>query len=86
MTWSAISLPFAILVGKVRYRKVIGMTDIPASPYDQAKRSIEALPPADQLRLISELVGRLSGHLERQPHRSLLELRGWVKTFGKALM
>jgi len=55
------------------------MSDMPTSPYDRAKRSLEALPPADQLRLISELAGRLSGRLERQPHRSLLELRGLGK-------
>jgi hypothetical protein len=57
----------------------MGMSDMPASPYDQAKRSVEALPAADQMRLISELAGRLSGQVEGQPHRSLLELRGLGK-------
>ena len=56
------------------------------SPYDQAKKSIEALPAADQMRLISELTGRLSGQFERQPQRSLLELRGLVRRSGKASM
>jgi RecB family exonuclease len=51
-----------------------------SSPYDQAKRSVEALPVADQLRLVAELVGRLSGQIEHQPHRSLLELRGLGKS------
>jgi hypothetical protein len=54
------------------------------SPYDQAKRSIEALPPADQMRLISELAGRLSGQLERK-HRSLLELRGLGKSIWEGV-
>jgi len=47
--------------------------------YEQAKRSVEALGPADQLRLIAELVGRLSGELGRRPRRSLLELQGLGK-------
>lgn len=51
-----------------------------SSPYDQAKRSVEALPVADQLPLVAELVGRLSGQIERWPHRSLLELRGLGKS------
>jgi hypothetical protein len=45
------------------------------TPYEHAKRTIEALGPADQLRLIAELTSRLSGDLARQP-RSLLELEG----------
>ena len=53
--------------------------NIPDSPYDKAKRYVEALPPGDQLRLIAELAGRL-GHLERRPRRSLLELRGLGKS------
>ncbi len=52
---------------------------MPNPRYDQAKRSVQALGPADQLRLIAELVGRLSGELERQPRRSLLELQGLGK-------
>jgi hypothetical protein len=47
--------------------------------YDEAKRSVEALPPDEQLRLIAELAGRLGGHLGREPRRSLLELRGLGK-------
>ena len=47
-----------------------------ASPaYEHAKKSVEALPQADQLRLIAELASQLSGSLEGQP-RSLLELEG----------
>ncbi len=48
--------------------------------YDEAKRSVEALPPGDQLRLIAELAGRLGGHFGRQARRSLLELRGLGKS------
>jgi hypothetical protein len=55
------------------------MSDMPNPRYDQAKRSVQALDPADQLRLIAELVGRLSGTVEHQPHRSLLELQGLGK-------
>jgi hypothetical protein len=53
---------------------------MPGTPYDNAKRSVEALPPGDQLRLIAELTGRLGDQLERQPRRSLLELRGLGKS------
>jgi len=53
---------------------------MPGSPYDNAKRSAEALPPGDQLRLIAELADRLGGHLEQRPRRSLLELRGLGKS------
>ena len=54
----------------------MGMSDLLNPRYDQAKRSVQALGPADQLRLIAELVGRLSGKL---PRRSLLELQGLGK-------
>ena len=57
----------------------MGLSDMANPRYEQAKRSVEALGPADQLRLIAELVGRLSGELERQPRRSLLELQGLGK-------
>jgi hypothetical protein len=57
----------------------MGMSDMPNPRYDQAKRSVQALEPADQLRLIAELIGRLSGELDRQPRRSLLELQGLGK-------
>ena len=62
-----------------RYRGVMGTSDIPNPRYDQAKRSVQALGPADRLRLIAELVGQLSGELDRQPRRSLLELQGLGK-------
>src|ERR1017187_1125481 len=68
-----------------RYRAVMGMSDTPNPRYDQAKRSVQALGPADQLRLIAELVGRLSGELDRQPRRSLLELQGLGKGVWKAI-
>jgi hypothetical protein len=48
---------------------------MPSTPYDVARKSVEALGPADQLRLVAELAARLSGELNRQP-RSLLELEG----------
>lgn len=54
-------------------------------PYEKAKRSVEALPPGDQLRLISELAGRLGDQVERQPRRSLLELRGLGKNVWRDL-
>jgi len=57
----------------------MGMSDMPNPRYEQAKRSIEALGRADQLRLIAELVGRLSGELGCRPRRSLLELQGLGK-------
>jgi len=46
-----------------------------SSPYENARKCVEALAPADQLRLVAELVSRLSGSVDRQP-RSLLELEG----------
>jgi hypothetical protein len=55
------------------------MSDMPNSSYDQARKCVQALGPAEQLRLIAELVGRLSGDLGRQPRRSLLELQGLGK-------
>ena len=45
------------------------------TPYENARKSIEALGPGDQLRLVAELISRWSGELNRQP-RSLLELEG----------
>jgi hypothetical protein len=57
----------------------MGMSEMPNPRYDQAKRSVEALVPAEQLRLIADIVGRLSGELDRQPCRSLLELQGLGK-------
>jgi hypothetical protein len=55
------------------------------SPYDNAKRSVEALPAGEQLRLIGELAERLSGQLERRPRRSLSELRGLGKEVWQGL-
>ncbi len=46
-----------------------------STPYEDARRSAEALGPADQLRLIAELTSRLSGKVESKP-RSLMELEG----------
>lgn len=40
---------------------------------------MQALTAADQLRLIAELVEKLSGELDRQPRRSLLDLQGLGK-------
>lgn len=57
----------------------MGMSGMPDPRYDQAKRSVQALGPADQLRLIAELAERLSSGVARQPHRSLLELQGLGK-------
>jgi hypothetical protein len=57
----------------------MGMSEMPNPHYDQAKRSVEALGPADQLRLVADIVGRLSGELDRRPRRSLLELQGLGK-------
>ena len=57
---------------------------MPGTPYDNAKQYAEALGPADQLRLIAELVSRLSGELNPQP-RSLLELEGLGEEVWKAV-
>jgi hypothetical protein len=46
-----------------------------ATPYESARKSLEALGPADQLRLVAEVISRMSGELSQQP-RSLLELEG----------
>ena len=48
---------------------------MPGTPYENARKSIEALGPSDQLRLVAELINRLSGEITREP-RSLLELEG----------
>ena len=55
---------------------VMGMSDMPDPRYNSAKRSVQALGPADQLRLIAELAASLRGEVGRQPRRSLLELQG----------
>ena len=46
-----------------------------SSAYEDARRSVEALPPSDQLRLIAELVSHLSDAIGSRP-RSLLALEG----------
>jgi hypothetical protein len=48
---------------------------VPSDSYETAKRSVEALPPAEQLRLVSELAASLSAELDPHP-RSLMELEG----------
>ena len=63
----------------------MGMSDLPNPRYDQAKRSVQALGPADQLRLIADIVGRLSGGPDLHPRRSLLELQGLGKGIWQGL-
>lgn len=46
-----------------------------STPYENARRSVEALGPADQLRLITELTSRLAGKVDSKA-RSLMELEG----------
>lgn len=46
-----------------------------STPYEHAKEAVEALGPADQLRLIAEMTTRLVGKVDWQP-RSLMELEG----------
>lgn len=46
-----------------------------STPYEDARRSAEALGLADQLRLIAELTSSLSGKVEGRS-RSLMELEG----------
>lgn len=49
------------------------------NPYEQVRESVEALAPADRLRLIAELAGTLSGQLKSGTSRSLRELQGLGK-------
>ena len=63
----------------------MGTNNKPGSSYDDVKRSAEALPAADQLRLIAEIAGRLGGHVEDHPRRSLLELRGLGKSVWQGI-
>ena len=58
---------------------MIGMSHLPDAQYDLAKRSVQALGPADQLRLIAELAASLRSEIQREPRRSLLELQGLGK-------
>jgi hypothetical protein len=48
---------------------------VPDTPYENAKKTVETLDPAEQLRLVAELTARLSGEVHRRP-RSLMELDG----------
>jgi hypothetical protein len=48
---------------------------MPSSPYETARQHAQALEPADQLRLIGELISRLGAELTTAP-RSLLDLEG----------
>ena len=58
---------------------VMAISDMPDPRYTSAKRSVQALGPADQLRLIAELAESLRGDVQSQPRRSLLELQGLGK-------
>ena len=48
---------------------------MPGDSYERAKRSVETLTPAEQLRLVSELAATLSAELDPQT-RNLMELEG----------
>jgi hypothetical protein len=39
--------------------------------YEQAVKCVEALGPSDRLRLVAEVVARMSGELEGAPRRDL---------------
>lgn len=52
-----------------------GSTYVPGDSYEIAKRSVEALPPTEQLRLVSELAASLSAEPDSKP-RSLMDLEG----------
>ena len=53
--------------------------------YESAKRSVQALGPADQLRLIAELAASLRNEVEHEPRRSLLELQGLGKSIWQGV-
>jgi hypothetical protein len=53
----------------------VSLTAMDATPYENARKSVEVLGPADQLRLVAELISRLSGELNGR-QRSLMELEG----------
>jgi hypothetical protein len=61
------------------------MSDMPDPRYESAKRSVQALGPADQLRLIAELAASLRGEVEREPRRSLLEFQGLGKSIWQGI-
>jgi hypothetical protein len=61
------------------------MSDMPDPRYESAKRSVQALGPADQLRLIAELAASLRGEVDREPRRSLLEFQGLGKSIWQGI-
>jgi hypothetical protein len=61
------------------------MSDMPDPGYESAKRSVQALQPADQLRLIAELAASLGSEVEREPRRSVLELQGLGKSIWQGI-
>ncbi len=58
---------------------------MPDPKYESAKRSVQALGPADQLRLIAELAASLRDEVEGKPRRSLLELQGLGKSLWQGV-
>ena len=46
------------------------------TPYEAARKSVEALSATDQLRLVAELTTRLSHELNPEQPRSPMELEG----------
>ena len=58
---------------------------MPDPRYESAKRSVQALGPADELRLIAELAASLRGEVEREPRRSLLEFQGLGKSIWQGI-
>jgi hypothetical protein len=53
------------------------------TPYEAARKSVEALSPIDQLRLVAELITRLSHQLNPEQPRSLMELEGLGREIWK---
>jgi hypothetical protein len=70
---------------QTRYRVVKRMSDMADPGYESAKRSVQALGPADQLRLIAELAASLRNEDEHAPRRSLLELQGLGKSIWQGV-
>lgn len=64
---------------------VMDPNQMPGNAYDQARRSVESLGPADRLRLIAELTGKLSGQLDSGKKRSLGELQGLGKSVWQGI-
>lgn len=63
----------------------MGMSDMRDPRYESAKRSVQALGPADQLRLIAELAASLRGEVGGKPQRSVLELQGLGKSLWQGI-